>query len=142
DGADEIDPAMRLIKGMGGALLREKMVASAAKRVIIIADQTKRVERLGTRSPLPVEVLVFSWRSHLKPLQRLGCQPELRTTCTEPLYTDNGNVILDCHFSGGIDDPEGLDRVLNDRPGVVGHGMFLGLCDRAILATESGLQEI
>lgn len=140
DGADEIDPARRLIKGMGGALLREKMVAASARRVVIIADETKRVETIGTRSPLPVEVIPFAWRSHIAPLRALGCRPEVRTASGEPVYTDNGHVILDCRFDRGIADPEGLDRVLNDRPGVVGHGLFLGLCHRAILATGDGLE--
>jgi ribose 5-phosphate isomerase A len=142
DGTDEVDPRLQLIKGLGGALLREKMVASAARRVIIIADETKRVSKLGSRSPLPVEVVAFAWRSHIPALKLLGCEPELRTTCSEPLFTDNGNVILDCHFPGGIDDPVSLNQALNGRPGVVGHGLFLDLCHRAILATSGGLVDL
>lgn len=143
DGADEVDPGFRLIKGLGGALLREKMVAQAARRFAIIADDSKRVGRLGTRSPLPVEVVEFQWECHQPFLAALGGEPTLRTTSDgEPYRTDNGNLILDCRFEGGMDDPESVDRALNDRAGVVDHGLFLGLATEVHLATDSGVEHL
>ncbi len=141
DGADEIDPLLDLIKGLGGALLREKMVALQARRFIVIADHTKDVQRLGTRSPLPVEVVPFAWRSHLPFLGALGCRVVPRSGPTGDLaLTDNGNVILDLHFANGIPDAAALARALDARPGIVDHGLFLGLCARAILATPEGVR--
>lgn len=141
DGADEVDPDFRLIKGLGGALLREKMVAQAARRFAIIADDSKRVGQLGTRSPLPVEVIEFQWACHVPFLTDLGGEPILRITADgEPYRTDNGNLILDCRFVGGMDDPEAVDRALNDRAGVVDHGLFLGLATEVHLATATGVE--
>ena len=143
DGTDEVTSDLQLIKGLGGALLREKMVANAAKRFVIIADQTKRVTHLGERAPLPVEVVAFSHQSHNAFLRSLGAAPDLRCGCGgDPLLTDNGNVIVDCRFRDGIEDPHQISRALNDRPGVVDHGLFLDLCQRAILATSEGITEI
>ncbi len=138
DGADEVDPELRLIKGLGGALLREKMVAQAARRFIVIADDSKRVRRLGTRSPLPIEVVAFEWRSHLPFLEALGGRAVLRGG-SSPYHTDNGNLVLDCSFEGGIESPDSLDRALLDRAGIVEHGLFLGLATEARLAGEDGI---
>jgi ribose 5-phosphate isomerase A len=140
DGADEIDPNLDLIKGLGGALLREKMVAAQANRFLVIADHTKDVSRLGTRSPLPIEVVPFAWRSHLPFLAKLGGRAVPRCGQTGDLVlTDNGNVILDLHFEAGIADAAKLAHALDSRPGIVDHGLFLGMCARAILATPTGV---
>ena len=143
DGADEVSPTLDLIKGLGGALLREKMVACAAGRVVIIADESKLVRRLGEKSPLPVEVVRFEWRFHLGFLTDLGARPELRRgTDGEPVITDNGNFILDCRFPDGIEDPAQVDRQLLARPGIVDHGLFLGMTDLACIATAQGVRRL
>jgi len=142
DGADEIDPNLDLIKGLGGALVREKITEIATRRLIIVADSSKLVQKLGTRSPLSVEVTQFAWRTHARWLDRLGCIPVLRGGEESPYLTDNHNYILDCTFPDGIDDPAELDFVLNNRPGIVGHGLFLNMADIAIVAGEDGIQVI
>lgn len=140
DGADEVSPELDLIKGLGGALLREKMIAQATTRFLIIADEGKSVERLGQRSPVPVEVIPFEWRSHLPFLAALGAVPILRRGDDgEPYVTDNGNLIIDCRFEGGIADPGDLETQLARRAGVVETGLFLGLAATAILATSAGI---
>jgi ribose 5-phosphate isomerase A len=134
DGADEVDPDLNLIKGLGGALLREKMVAQASKRLVIIADDEKVVDRLGTRSPLPVEVVQFGWQIHLAFFKELGGRPVVRTVeGGSPLVTDNGNYIVDVHFDGGMDDPSEVDRCLKDRAGIVETGLFIGMTRAAII---------
>ena len=140
DGADEVDPELRLIKGAGGALLREKMVAQAAERLLIIADDSKVVPRLGTRFALPIEVVPFEWESHLPFLSSLGGQATLRRDAVGPYVTDNGNLILDCRFDGGIDDAERVDESLLRRAGVVDHGLFLGLATEAHIAGPDGVR--
>ncbi len=141
DGADEISPGLDLIKGLGGALLREKMVAQASTRLIIISDDTKLVTRLGTRSPLPVEVVEWSWEAHVEFLERLGASVALRTGLDgEPVWSDNGNLFLDCAFSGGIEDAEALERTLAARAGVVDTGLFLGMADQAVIAAADGVR--
>jgi ribose 5-phosphate isomerase A len=140
DGADEIDPHLNLIKGLGGALVREKMIESATKHLIIVADGSKVVSKLGTRSPLPVEIVQFCWRNQARWLESLGCVPALRGSEANPYVTDNGNYILDCAFPHGIDDPARLDVLLNQRPGVLGHGLFLNMAHEAIVANAEGLQ--
>lgn len=143
DGADEVDLKLGLIKGLGGALLREKMVAQASSRLVIIADDTKLVPQLGSKCPLPVEVIQFGWEAHRSFLRDLGCEPTLRLNSSrQPLVTDNGNYILDCRFSDGIDDPGALDRALKRRAGVVESGLFLGLATEALLAGRNGVQTI
>jgi ribose 5-phosphate isomerase A len=143
DGADEIGPGLALIKGLGGALLREKLVALAARRFIIIADASKRVRRLGTRSPLPVEVIPFGWTTHLEFFAKLGTTPVLRTAAGgEPYRTDSGNYIVDCRFPRGMADPAAVARALDKRPGVVDHGLFLRMADLACIAGPSGVREI
>lgn len=140
DGADEVDPQLQLIKGLGGALLREKMVVQAADRFAVIADSAKLVQRLGTRSALPVEVVEFQWQAQRPFLAALGCEAVLRRgTDDEPYRTDNGNLILDCTFADGIADAHALDRALNDRAGVVEHGLFLGLATEAHIAGSDGV---
>ena len=126
DGADEVDPARRLIKGAGGALLREKIVASASARLAIVIDPSKRVARLGTRYPVPVEVVEFGWTTHLDPLRALGGEPVLRLAGDTPFRTDGGHLILDVRFAEGIDDPERLERQMRRRAGIVETGLFLG----------------
>lgn len=140
DGADEVDPNLDLIKGLGGALLREKMIAQAAERFVIVADGSKIVGRLGTRSPLPVEVVPFAWEAHVAFLANLGAAPALRLGDDgEPVVTDNGNLLLDCVFDGGIDDPVGLETVLSRRAGIVDTGLFLGIADAVVVADEGGI---
>jgi len=147
DGADEIDSQMRLIKGGGGALLREKIVASASKRMVVIADASKLVARLGA-FPLPVEVTPFgleSTRRHIAGvLQQLGCPGEIilrRGNDGLVFVTDGGHWILDCH-AGAIPDAEALAARLNDIAGVVDHGLFIGLASGAIIAAHEGLRLI
>lgn len=140
DGADEIDPSLNLIKGLGGALLREKMIESATKKFIVVADGSKVVEKLGTRAPVPVEVVQFCWKSTARWLESLGCQPVLRGGETQPYLTDNHNYILDCVFPNGINNPPELAATLKSRPGVVEHGLFLGIASEAIVATPDGIK--
>lgn len=142
DGADEIDPNLNLIKGLGGALLREKMIESVTKYFIVVADSSKLVKKLGTRSPVPVEVTQFGWQHQARWLEGLGCRPVLRGGQARPYVTDNGNYILDCTFPNGIDDPAGLDALLHARTGVVEHGLFLGMAAEAIVAGEDGLHRL
>lgn len=142
DGADEIAPSLDLVKGLGGALLREKMIAQASRRMIVVADDSKIVERLGEKAPLPVEVVRFEWRAHLDFLRGLGAEPVLRLVDGEPVVTDNGNHVLDCRFEGGIDDPAGLERVLAARAGIVASGLFLGLATEAFVAAPDGVRRL
>ena len=141
DGADEVDPRLNLVKGLGGALLREKMVVQAARRFVVIADDSKVVERLGTRAPLPLEVVPFAWEAHLEPIRSLGGEPVLRVEDGGvPVKTDNGNLILDVGFPHGIDDPEALEGTLMRRAGIVDTGLFLGMAEEAVLAGADGIR--
>lgn len=141
DGADEVDPNLNMIKGMGGALLREKIVACASNYLVIIVDERKLVSRLGLRSPLPVEVVPFGWSLHLPFLDSLGAQPVLRTwNHGEAFHTDSGHYILDCRFEGGIADPVRLERALRDRVGIIESGLFLGLADEVIVGGAAGVE--
>ncbi len=140
DGADEVDPQLDLIKGWGGALLREKMVERVAKRLIIIVDNSKPVEKLGTRGPLPVEVTQFGWQVQARWLENLGCKVALRGGKSSPFITDNHNYILDCTFSNGIDDLTTLAQTLKNHTGVVEHGLFLNMANEVIVAEESGIK--
>ncbi len=143
DGADEVTPDLDLIKGMGGALLREKMVAQASDRFIIIADESKAVNQLGTRSPLPLEVVEWNWMAHKEFLESLGARISLRRRDDgTPVESDNGNVILDCRFPGGIEDPPALERALQARAGIVECGLFLGMADVALLAGPDGVRAL
>jgi ribose 5-phosphate isomerase A len=141
DGADEFDPQLRLIKGGGGALLREKIVASATKQLVIVADATKRVPVLG-RFPLPVEVIRFAQAVVTKKIEALGAKVELRRGADgEPFLTDENNHILDCQF-GQIPDADGLARQLSDMPGVVEHGLFIGMASVVLVANGSEVIEL
>lgn len=139
DGADEVDPHLNLIKGLGGALLWEKIVATASRCLIIIVDESKLVNRLGTRAPLPVEVVPFGWRIQMTYLESLGAEPTLRLTRDgEPYLTDSGHYIIDCEFAG-IDDPYSLAATLNARPGIVENGLFLDMADVMVVGTPEGV---
>lgn len=128
DGADEVDPEGNLIKGLGGALLREKMVASAAGRFVVVVDESKLVARLGTKAPLPVEVIGFGARTHEAAIRALGAEPVLRRGEDGTTYrTDEGHVILDCRFPSGIANPADVGHTLKLRTGVVETGLFLGM---------------
>jgi ribose 5-phosphate isomerase A len=138
DGADEVDPDLNLIKGLGRALLREKIVEIHADRFLVVVDESKVVERLG-RGPLPVEVVPFGLAAHLRWLHTLGCRAELwHEDDGSPIVTDNGNHLVRCWFPEGIDDAYALDRTLADRPGIVEHGLFLDLADEVIVAGPQG----
>lgn len=130
DGADEVNPNMDLIKGGGGALLREKMIAKAAKKFIVVADPSKVVNELGNFL-LPVEVVRFGFEMTAKHLSELGCSPHLRLMEGKPFITDNGNFILDCDF-GTISNPEWLDQELNMIPGVLENGLFVHMAHSLI----------
>jgi ribose 5-phosphate isomerase A len=141
DGADEVDPKLNLIKGGGGALLREKVVASVTKRMVVVADSGKVVATLG-KFPLPVEVISFARTVVEKKIVSLGATPKLRTKPDgSPYLTDNGNQILDCSF-GKIADPAALARELNGTPGVVEHGLFIGLAKLALVGRGDGVEEL
>ena len=144
DGADELDGQLRLIKGGGGALLREKIVAMASERMVVIADASKQVPVLG-RFPLPVEVVRFGLTATSNMVgvmaAEVGCEGEIALRVGrdgQPFMTDSGNYILDCAF-GQIDEPEALDEALKVVPGVVEHGLFLGIADAAIVAGPEGV---
>ena len=142
DGADEVDPALNLIKGGGGALLREKLVAQASAQEIIVVDERKLSPRLGTLHVLPVEVLPFGWRSQARYLEPLGAKYVVRQAANGEEYrTDQGNMILDCDF-GPIADPAELAAKLEGRAGIVEHGLFLGLADAVVVSSPSGVREL
>lgn len=141
DGADEVDPNLNLIKGMGGALVREKIVAASSRKEIIVVDDGKVVRQLGTRSPLPVEVIPFGRKFVSDRLSVFGGRPELRVKSGAVFTTDNGNNILDTTFDG-IRDPKTLEANLNNLPGVVENGLFLGLADMVIIGHEEGAKII
>ncbi|MGB7643217.1 MAG: ribose-5-phosphate isomerase RpiA [Terriglobales bacterium] len=141
DGADEVDPHLNLIKGGGGALLREKVIAAASKKFIVVADSAKIVSVLG-KFPLPVEIIAFA-RAVVEPkIAGLGASIKMRTRPDgSPYLTDNGNPSLDCSF-GKIEDPPALSRALNNIPGVVEHGLFIGLASKALVGKENSVEEI
>lgn len=142
DGADEVDGSLGLIKGGGGALLREKIVIAAARRFVVVAEAPKKVERLGERVRLPVEVVRFGWRDTRRRLAGLLPDAELRSIegGAEPFLTDEGHYILDAPIPGGTD-PADLDRALKQVPGVVDHGLFLDMAELALLGHEDGTVE-
>ncbi len=135
DGADEIDAHGHLIKGLGGALLREKLVAAAAVRHVIMVDSSKPVRRLGEKTPVPVEVVRFGWETTRSRLIAHGCVPELRLRGAQPFLTDEGNLILDCRFPEGIGDPSTMARELKGVLGVVETGLFVGYCEEVLIGT-------
>ncbi len=141
DGADEVDPQLNLIKGGGGALLREKIVAQASRQEIIIVDETKLVPVLGTRWTVPVEVIPFGWPSQAEYLKTLGAQVNLRQQNGVAFKTDQGNLILDCQF-GPIPDAYALATKLKTRTGIVEHGLFLNLASEVIVAGTDGVRRL
>jgi len=141
DGADEVDPNLNLIKGGGGALLREKIVAQASRREIIIVDASKLAPVLGTRWPVPVEVIPFGWRSQAEYIVSLGAQVTLRQQNGVTFHSDQGNLILDCHF-GPIANAYELAARLKARTGIVEHGLFLDLASTVIVAGADGIRQI
>ena len=142
DGADEVDPQLNLIKGGGGALLREKLVAQNTGREIIVVDESKLSPRLGTHHVLPVEVLPFGWRSAARYLEALGAKYVVRHAADGQEYrTDQGNMILDCDF-GPIDNPAQLADRLGRRAGIVEHGLFVGLAHLVVVSGPGGIREI
>jgi ribose 5-phosphate isomerase A len=141
DGADEVDPALNLIKGRGGAMAREKLVAEAAKRFVVVVDESKLVKQLGV-GVLPVEVLPFLWRSTAERLAALGVSLVLRGGEETPYVTDNGNVILDLAVEGGIKDAAAFGTELKKITGVVEHGLFVGMTDTVMVAGPDGPRAI
>ncbi len=140
DGADEVSPELDLIKGGGGALLREKIVAQASQRRVIVVDDSKLSPMLGMRKPVPVEVVRFGWRRQAEYLHSLGAEVTLRVlTSGAPFVTDQGNLILDCAF-GPIADTAGLAASIRARAGIVEHGLFVGLTSDLIVAGADGLR--
>lgn len=139
DGADEIDPMLNLIKGGGAAHSREKVIASMADRFVVVGDASKLVDRLGTRAPVPVEIIPMAVGSVSRALSRLGAVPILRTGIKKdgPVVTDQGLWIIDAQF-GPIDDPEALNRTLHALPGVLDHGLFLGMSTLAVIGEADG----
>lgn len=141
DGADEVAPNLDLIKGLGGALLREKMVAQDSRQLVIIADSGKAVSKLGTKAMLPVEVVQFAHEAQEAFLRSLGAAPTLRRSADIIYVTDNGNYIYDCRFPGGIADPAKLDLALRRRAGVVETGLFVGMAHVALVSDETRVDE-
>ena len=140
DGADEVDPQLNVIKGGGGALLREKIVAQASRRVVITVDESKLSPRLGTRHPVPVELLAFGWRSQARFLESLQAKISVRKNPDGSQFaTDSGNMILDCDF-GPIADPANLANRLSGRAGIVEHGLFLEMATDVIIAGPAGIE--
>jgi ribose 5-phosphate isomerase A len=142
DGADEVDRSLRLIKGGGGAMLRERIVICAARRFVVVAETPKLVDRLGSGFRLPVEVVRFAWRDTRRRLARVLPDPELRMGDSGEAYvTDEGHLILDCALPGDVD-LDALDGELREVPGVVEHGLFIGVAERALLGRPEGGVEV
>jgi ribose 5-phosphate isomerase A len=141
DGADEVDPKRNMIKGGGGAHFREKVVARSAAQVVIVVDESKLVPVLGTKASVPVEVHPFGWKQTKAALETLWCTATLRSVGGEPFRTDNGNYILDCRF-GPIPKPDKLEREINNVPGVLENGLFVGLADIVLAAGPAGVRSL
>lgn len=142
DGADEVDPHFNLIKGGGGALFHEKVVAQASAREIIVVDESKLSDRLGTRFALPVEVSPFGWQSQMRFLESLGCKAVIRKNKDGSQYvTDSGNMIVDCNF-GPIADVNALAAKLGARAGIIEHGLFIGIASDVIVAGANGIRHL
>ena len=141
DGADEVDPALNLIKGYGGALVRERIVAAASRRQIILVGSEKLVPVLGSRGRLPVEVVPFALPLVLRRLRRPGCEPVVRTVGGRPFVSDNGNLVVDCAITP-IENAAAFEAWLRAVPGVVDTGLFLGTADTVIVADDDGLREL
>jgi ribose 5-phosphate isomerase A len=142
DGADEVGPGLNLIKGLGGALLREKLVAQNSRKLVIVADDGKKVSVLGTKSPLPVEVTKFSHEASERFLRSLNCVPTLRKFENgSPYVTDNNNYIYDCRFTK-IDDPRAVEEKLSHRAGIVETGLFIDMADVVLIAGSEGVETL
>jgi ribose 5-phosphate isomerase A len=139
DGADEVDPDLNLIKGLGRALLREKIVEIHADRFLVVADESKLVPRLG-RGPLPVEIVPFGAEAQVRWLNTLGCRAELWLEDAAPIVTDNGNYLARCWFPDGIAAPHALAHTLAERPGIVEHGLFLDMAHAVLVAGAEGVR--
>ena len=137
DGADEVDPRLNLIKGYGGALVREKIVAAASRRFIVLVGEEKLVKRLGARGSLPVEVVPFALPLAMRRVAALGLKPKVRQKDGADFVSDNGNLILDCGVKE-ISNPARLDRELREVPGVVGTGLFVGMASMVLVARNNG----
>jgi ribose 5-phosphate isomerase A len=143
DGADEVDPDLNLIKGLGRALLREKVVEIHADCFLVLVDESKLVRRLGSKGPLPVEILPFQAPAHVRWLNTLGCRAELwLEEDGSPAVTDNGNYLARCWFPDGIADCQALARLLADRPGILEHGLFLDMASAVIVAGRDGVRTL
>lgn len=141
DGADEVDPALNLIKGLGRALLREKIVEIHARRLLIVVDESKLSPRLGLKCPVPVEIVPFEADVQLRWLNRLASRAEYyREPDGSVIHTDNGNPLALCWFDGGMDNPAEIARQMAERPGIVEHGLFLGMADQVIVAGADGFR--
>lgn len=142
DGADEVAPNLDLTKGRGGALLRERVVAHVAERFVVLVTPSKRVERLGTITPIPIETVPFAVPVVRRELERIGAQPELRLTAAgEPYATDNGNAIIDAAVEP-LEEPSRSDRAIRAIPGVVDTGLFLGMADTVLVGDGSGVETL
>jgi ribose 5-phosphate isomerase A len=141
DGADEVDARLNVIKGFGGALVRERIVAAASRRVIFLVGADKLVPVLGSRGRLPVEVLPFAVRFCSRRLKDLGLTPEIRRDGERPFITDNGNLTLDC-ATGPLADPAAVKRAIDEIPGVIDTGLFLGVAERLLVADGGGVREL
>jgi len=140
DGADQVERGtLNLLKGRGGALLREKIVASAANRMIVVVDETKLVDRLGGAVPLPVEIVAFGWQTVIERIAAIGCAPRLRFVASTPFVTDGGHYIADCVFAGGIDAPA-IEARLKAITGVVETGLFIGLASEVVVGRPGGVE--
>jgi ribose 5-phosphate isomerase A len=140
DGTDEVDPDLNLIKGLGGALLWEKIVASSASRFVIVCDESKVVRRLGEKAPVPIEVVPFAYQIHMPFLEDLGGKPKLREKDGAPFVSDGGHYIIDCYFDDGIADPWRLEAELKHRAGVVETGLFLDMAESVVVAAADGIK--
>jgi ribose 5-phosphate isomerase A len=143
DGADEVDDDLNLIKGRGGAHTREKVIAARADRFVVLIDPSKRVSRLGTEFPVPVEVLPMAAAAVMRDLKKMGATPELREGGRKdgPVVTDQGFWLVDARFDG-IDDPAGLDRAVRSIPGVLDHGLFIGMATSVLVGSAEGVEEL
>jgi len=141
DGADEVDPDLNLVKGLGGALAREKIVAKASRTFVVLVDESKLVSVLGSKSPVPVEVLQFGWTRASRELESMGLQPVLRKREGLPYVTDNGNYVLDLHV-GPISNPRDLDLKLHLVTGVVETGLFIDIASLVLVGTQEGVIEM
>jgi ribose 5-phosphate isomerase A len=142
DGADQVDRGtLNLVKGLGGALLREKIVASASDRIIIVVDETKLVDRLGGKTPLPIEIVSFGWQIVLDRLAATGCAPRLRLAGDKPFTTDGGNYIADCAIAE-MSDPAALEARLAAIVGVVESGLFIGMATKIVVGRPAGVRVI